>query len=52
MRKFFVSSNQINENEIEILGDDINHIKKQINDKNFFQASYKLPNQHYFCKHF
>ena len=27
MRKFFVSSNQINENEIEILGDDINHIK-------------------------
>ena len=28
MRKFFVSSNQINENEIEILGDDINHIKR------------------------
>lgn len=27
MRKFFVESNQINNNQIEILGEDINHIK-------------------------
>lgn len=27
MRKFFVSSNQIEENKIKILGEDINHIR-------------------------
>ena len=27
MRKFFVKSNQINDNEIIILGEDVNHIK-------------------------
>ena len=34
MRKFFVNSNQINNNKIEILNDDVNHIKNVLRLEN------------------
>ena len=52
MRKFFVEQNQIRENKIEIIGEDVNHIKNvlrlEIGEK--IKIGNKLSGESYICE--
>lgn len=52
MRKFFVEPNQIKENEIEIIGEDVNHIKNvlrlEIGEK--IKIGNKFSGENYICE--
>lgn len=52
MRKFFVEPNQIKENEIEIIGENVNHIKNvlrlEIGEK--IKIGDKLSGKNYICE--
>jgi 16S rRNA (uracil1498-N3)-methyltransferase len=52
LRKFFVNSNQILENEIEIIGEDVNHIKNVLRLENgeTIKIGDKLSGENYICE--
>ena len=52
MRKFFVSSNQINNNIIKILGEDVNHIRNvlRLEEKEQILICDKSSSENYICE--